>query len=233
MHRQIFNTCFNLSFHKPKKDRCKVCEIHTREDAPSTSEAKERFIEHLKNKEKARSEKASDKERSVINRTHKSITFDLQKVLNVPCGDVSNLYYSRKLAVYNFTIYEQDTKKGLCNLWEEYNGKRGSSEIGSCIYQYLINLPQEISSVSMFSDRCAGQNHNRFMCTALYMAVQDSHTLEVVDQKYLVPGHTQMEVDSIHATIENTRKNMTVYVPSDWCNVIRTARRHRPYELKQ
>ena len=46
MYMQIFNTCFNLSFHKHKTDRYKVCEIHKREDALSTSEAKEIFSEH-------------------------------------------------------------------------------------------------------------------------------------------------------------------------------------------
>ena len=44
------------------------------------------------------------------------VTLDLQAVLPTPCGLVSQLYYKRKLSVYNFTIYSLADRKGhvLC-----------------------------------------------------------------------------------------------------------------------
>ncbi len=40
-----------------------------------------------------------------------------------------------------------------------------------------------------------------------------------------------MECDSMHAAIENVKKNTIVYVPSQWDTVIRMARRRNPYAI--
>jgi len=37
-----------------------------------------------------------------------------------------------------------------------------------------------------------------------------------MDLKFLAGGHTQMEVDSIHACIETVSKSVEVFVPRDW-----------------
>ena len=37
--------------------------------------------------------------------------------------------------------------------------------------------------------------------------------LTVVDHKYLENGHTSMEVDTIHSSIETAKKSVKVYVP--------------------
>ncbi len=58
-------------------------------------------------------------------------TFDLQSVLQIPFGDASPLYYKRKLCLYNLTLYQSKLQNdAYCFLWNETDGKRGSSEIG-------------------------------------------------------------------------------------------------------
>lgn len=64
-------------------------------------------------------------------------SFDLQKVLATPHGDSMVLGFSRKYAVYNFTVYETSTKNGYSFLWGEKNGKRGCNEICTNFYNYL------------------------------------------------------------------------------------------------
>jgi hypothetical protein len=54
-------------------------------------------------------------------------------------------------------------------------------------------------------------------------------TLEKISHKFLVSGHSQMECDSVHATIEGAKKITAVYVPSQWCTVIAMARKGNPY----
>ncbi|CAG9772937.1 unnamed protein product [Ceutorhynchus assimilis] len=50
-------------------------------------------------------------------------------------------------------------------------------------------------------------------------------------QKYLEPGHTYMECDSVHANIERKLKNREIHLPSDYLSVTREARQNpRPYE---
>jgi len=64
-------------------------------------------------------------------------------------------------------------------------------------------------------------------------AVQTT-SLETIEQKFLEPGHTEMEVDSMHAAIDNVWKNLKVNVPSEWAMVLQLARRHpAPYVVQE
>lgn len=40
--------------------------------------------------------------------------FDLQAVLISPRGEVSQFYYKRRLASYNFTVFKNKIKEGIC-----------------------------------------------------------------------------------------------------------------------
>jgi len=52
-------------------------------------------------------------------------------------------------------------------------------------------------------------------------------------QKYLEKGHTQMECDSVHSTIERQYKNVDVYLPSQFVVHSITARKvPMPYRAK-
>lgn len=191
IYRSIFWRNYHLSFHVPKKDQCAKCERYQYLDnGAHTTAEEEKRRQHLAKKDQARSEKAKDKERAKDEAGFKSVTFDLEKVLTTPCSEVSLLYYSRKLSVFNFTVYEQETATGYCYLWDESNGKRGSSEIGTCLYQYISSLPASIKHISFFSNTCGGQNRNQFVVTAMQQALHKNPHLQVVDQKFLVSGHT-------------------------------------------
>lgn len=63
-------------------------------------------------------------------------TFDLQAVLSVPFAGDAQIYYRRKLSVYNFTVFDSN-KDGFCYVWDECNGMKGSSEIGTGLISYL------------------------------------------------------------------------------------------------
>ena len=228
-YRMIFNTSFNLSFHRPKKDTCAKCEtfknmsILSEEDqinkAQHLSDAK--FAQKLKDEDRARAEGDS---------SFRTATFDLQSVLTTPSSNVSTLYYSRKLNVFNFTVYEQacHAKRGLCYIWDESNGKRGSCEVATCLINYILSLPSEVKTLTLYSDCCGGQNRNQFLAIGLYHALERSG-LEKIEHVFLVSGHTYMEVDSMHSAIEHSKKYVDVYVPSDWYNIIRLARLAQPY----
>ena len=69
-------------------------------------------------------------------------SFDMQKVLNTPHGENMALYYSRKIAVYNMTIYESNTQVGYCNVWTEVDAHRGANEISTCVLKYLHKLDE-------------------------------------------------------------------------------------------
>ncbi|KAJ4430833.1 hypothetical protein ANN_19424 [Periplaneta americana] len=53
-------------------------------------------------------------------------------------------------------------------------------------------------------------------------------------QKYLVRGHTQMECDSVHSTIERRKKNRDLYSPASYVQMIKEARcgKQEQYKVK-
>lgn len=222
-YKKIFCTEFNISFHSPKKDACKYCE----ENKNGMGDQME-FEEHMQRKNLARLEKKEDKEKAMNDSSFRAFTFDLEAVLYSPCSSVSSMYYTRKFSTYNFTIYEQALKEGYCFLWNETNGMRGSDEIGTILFMFLRSLSAKTKHVSFFSDSCGGQNRNRFIATLLKMAVAIL-PLECIDLKFLEVGHTDMEVDCMHSVIERHKKNINVYSPLEWTNIVLTAKRKDPY----
>lgn len=175
------------------------------------------------------------------------MTFDLQAVLQIPACEVGLLYYSRKLCVYNLTIYEAPLpNNAYCFTWSEVNGKKGSSEIGTILLHYLSNcVPRAITEITLFSDTCGGQNRNQFVAALLLWAVQKIDHLEVIEQKFLESGHTQMEADSMHSSIESAKKNAFVFSMIEWISIFKRARRKQcvridgnkitrdPYKVKE
>jgi hypothetical protein len=53
--------------------------------------------------------------------------------------------------------------------------------------------------------------------------------VDVIDQKYLEAGHTQMECDSMHAAIEYAKRKTNVFIPSQWDTIIHMTRRSNLY----
>lgn len=46
-----------------------------------------------------------------------------------------------------------------------------------------------------------------------------------IEQKFLEVGHTQMEADSVHSTIERCIRKRTIYVPADYEEICNKARK--------
>jgi len=157
IYRQIFVTQYNLRFYVPRKDQCSQCNAY-KKGTPTYQEAEKASWEAHKAREKeAMDTKESNKRRSFADKSYKAITFDLQAVLYTPYTGDCQIFYKRKLAVYNFTIHEAATKNGTCFIWNETEGKRGALEISTALIIYMRSLPQEVTHVSSFSDTCAGQ----------------------------------------------------------------------------
>lgn len=162
---------------------------------------KKREAESMKMKDIDKMKALQDK-----GQTFRSISFDLQAVLNIPFAGDSQIYYRRKLSLFNFTIFDYSNSDGLYYLWDELNGRNGSSEIGSCLFEYLTKLPETVTHVTSYSDTCGGQNRNRYVSTLMLYEVNKIKNLQIVDLKYMESGHSYLEVDSIHSTYRKHKK---------------------------
>lgn len=136
---------------------------------------------------------------------------DLQKCLPTPYLTNGQSFYLRKLWTLNLTIHDDTLNKATCVLWDETKGGRGGNEIASCVLKWALQLKEtepNIEELSIWSDNCAGQNRN-FMIVTLYMWLLKKMTnLKIINHKFLLRGHTHMEVDSDHSIIERAKKKI-------------------------
>uniref|UniRef100_A0A6P7G6N3 Uncharacterized protein LOC114334635 n=1 Tax=Diabrotica virgifera virgifera TaxID=50390 RepID=A0A6P7G6N3_DIAVI len=161
IYREVFNNEFNLGFFIPKKDQCDFCNKLSNSSPSEKEELRSAMEAHLKNKDLSRANKELDKERAKTDNSFCMALYDLQKTLLCPKADVcsfcmaiydlqktllcpkaevSLLYYRRKLACYNLTVYDAANKQGYCYMWPESLACRGACEIGSCILSFIDEM---------------------------------------------------------------------------------------------
>ena len=86
-----------------------------------------------------------------------------------------------------------------------------------------------VKEIIYYSDTCGGQNRNKFVAASLLYSVSMLPNLEKINQKFLQSGHSHMECDSVHSTIETAKTKTPVFVPSQWSTLISLARKCNPY----
>ncbi|KAK5647883.1 hypothetical protein RI129_002775 [Pyrocoelia pectoralis] len=230
--RKVFNKTFyahNLSIYQPKKDQCNICFAYKYDNV-----SEDKYKSHLDRKEKARKEKIKDKAAAENNHCI-VVTMDLQGVKLAPVIPASKVYFKTKLSCHNFTVYNLKTRDVMCYWFsEDENNSLVSSTFASCILDYLERycITESKIPIILYSDGCNYQNRNAVLANAL---LNFSIVTEIeVFQKYLEPGHTQMECDSVHSTIERKLRNKEIHLPSDYSTITREARTNpKPYEEKK
>lgn len=111
-------------------------------------------------------------------------------------------------------MYELGNKEAQCYMWHEGEGGHGSSEISTCMFQYLSTL-SGTEHVLRYSDTCGGLNRNAGFSAMCLHAVK-TLPISIIDHKFMEFGHCQMECDSVHAAIETARKNVPVHSPEGY-----------------
>lgn len=214
-----------IDIFKPKKDQCEVCTSNKRKTVVS-----EEFQKHYQLKEAARLEKEEDKEAALKGDCH-TICCDLMAVQNVPRLNVSVSYFKLKLSVYNYTVYNMATRDAM-NYWidETEESAMSASVFATCLIDYINELlDEEHKPVIIYSDGCGYQNRNYILSNALLHLSMDRKIK--ITHKYLEKGHTEMECDSVHATIQRHYKNTEIYLPSQFI-VHSIAAREEPFPYR-
>jgi hypothetical protein len=219
----------NLALYSPKKDLCDLCEGYKYGHI-----SQEVYDHHQQRKKDARDAKNLDKQLAMNNPTkYVSLTMDVQAVKLAPFIRASSMYYKTKLCVHNFTVFNQATADVCCYLWDEINGGLEASIFATMMVDYLHNIIQRkptVRNISIYSDGCGYQNRNTTVSNAILKFAIDQQV--TITQNYLEKGHTQMEVDSVHHTIEMKLKKREIYLPTDYINVCKDARSKNPYRVK-
>ena len=218
-----------LAIYRPKKDQCDTCTSHKLGHISD-----EVYNVHQQRKEEARSQKAADKADSIAHPDKIAVfTIDVQAVKMAPFLKANAFYYKTKLCVHNFTIHNEANGNVTCYLWNESEGGLDGDVFASMISDHVtafINSNPTCTRLILYSDGCCYQNRNAVVSNALLaLAIEYKVTIE---QHYLEKGHTQMEVDSVHSTIEHRLRNKDIYLPTDYVGVCREACAKNPYSVK-
>lgn len=212
----------NIKIHQPRKDQCDLC-IGYKMDTILEAE----YNEHIERKNSAREEK--NKHKSTVSNKKVVITMDLESVLLCPKTEASAMFYKQKLQLHNFTIYKLNDHDVTLYVWNESDGNVTANEFTTCIINYIDNLSSEVSEVVLISDGCNYQNRNKTLASALSsLALAKCITIE---QLFLTKGHTMMEADNVHSTLEHYFK-APLYSPGDYISRMRIARKKQPYNIK-
>lgn len=212
----------NIAIHMPRKDQCDVCCGYKTKHI-----SQQEYENHIRKKDEARAAKNEAKQSA--SKSKVVITMDLQSVLLSPKTLASKHYYKQKLQIHNFTIYVLNNKDVTLYVWHETNGGVTCNEFTSCIVDFISNQNKCYDHVVLISDGCAHQNRNKTLSSALSdIAVTQNITIE---QLYLEKGHTMMEADSVHATLEKYFKP-PINSPSDYFAKMRVARPTQPYNVR-
>ncbi|CAG9827554.1 unnamed protein product [Diabrotica balteata] len=214
VYRNVFNTSFNISFFKPKKDRCDFCE-EIKNSTDVTDKRREEFQNHVKGKEESKMEKNRDRE--TVEENTAFISFDLQNVYSLPKANVSNFFYKRKFSVYNLTGYCSKNKKTYCGVWHEMISERTGNHICSSLLKILDQIVSdfpELTKLVIWSDYCIPQNRNSIMTFGLQHFIKKHPQIQLIQQKFSEPGHSNVqEVDAVHSLLERKMRYSELYSP--------------------
>lgn len=239
---KLYSQCFhdlNLSFKKPAKDTCHTCDLLNTKislaEGEESLDLKVQLAEHQSLAEKAYSEKRNDKDRAKCESSFRAYTFDLQQCLPTPYLKTSVSFYKRQLWSFNLTIHDLENDKATCYMWDETIGARGSNQIASCLWHFLQNLPAEVKEVTFYSDTCGGQNKNNTVAMMFTYLLHVHPTLQTINHKFLVSGHSHMECDSDHALIEKAKKKTQLKINhlNDWVQLVRSSKINKPFTVVQ
>ncbi|KAJ8946648.1 hypothetical protein NQ314_008820 [Rhamnusium bicolor] len=159
---------------------------------------------------------------------------DLQTCLPTPLLHNAQSFYSLKLWSFNYTIHDS-TKKKPRLMWDESVGGRGGNEIASSLVSYMSAMKDsESEHIIVWSDNCPSQNHNIQMILGYFYIMTIKQSIKIIDHKFLLRGHTHMEVDSIHSQIEREMKRLpsfAIMTPWDWQQLARMCGTKNKFEV--
>ena len=224
-----------IKIHKPKKDMCGNCANFTNAQGCQKEELRKAYEAHRAEIEQVREIKSKSKEKAISSDKHASAVFDLQQVMYLPKSNRGEIFYKRRLASYNLTIYEFATREGICYFSNETVTKRGSNEIASYLLDYLREVDgRKVEEVDLFSDGCAGQNKNSVLPGMAMAFLKESQSVQSITFHYFETCHGQSECDSIHSHIEQKlAKTHEILHPAHLASLIRESRtKPTPYRVK-
>lgn len=228
-YRNIFNTKFNISFGYPRSDTCSICDKFTAEvnrlRAEGTPQAAEeiRRIEIENKLHKTKAETFYERKRTARRRDRTSqdfiaIAMDYQKNVYLPNIPTNDVYYLRQFSMYSFNIHVLGTAQSLFYTYPENMAKKGSDEVCSFLFDFLMNhADNHIKHLHVFCDSAGGQNKNYAVFRFMHYIVHSVRILDSIRITFPIRGHSYLECDK-NMGLVNLKTRMEL--PEDYYDLL-------------
>lgn len=232
---KYFNENFNMTFGYPKTDTCGTCDalntqIGSAQDTQKVSLQAQKE-DHLRRAENFYSSLRTNTQLAKLNSHIATVTFDFQQNLPLPHIPVGEVFYLHQLWMYVFGVHECGANQAVMYCWPEFIAAKGSSEVISCLDNFLSSLPEEVTTVYLYSDGCPGQNKNVTVMQYLFTLIRIGR-FKLIQHHFPVRGHSFLPNDRDFGRTETKkRRNERIYTPEQWYEVIKSARRRKPFTV--
>ena len=94
-------------------------------------------------------------------------------------------------------------------------------------------MDEKVKHLVAYSDTCGGQNRN-FNFASLWLYSVHTSNVDCVDHKFMYSRHSFLPNDHEYGSIKQKKRNVgAVYVPEQWRELVKSARRHKPFIVKE
>ena len=141
----FFCTEYNLSFFKPKKDQCSICNMKKQGEVDDSVE------KELKN---IRTEKLKlDQKRIKFGSRRLKDFMLLHFIFRLFYRHPEDFYNKRKLSCFNLSMYSPGDRNGTCHVWGESQASRGVCEIASYLVMHnnAVTKGPQIKELHIFT----------------------------------------------------------------------------------
>ena len=106
-------------------------------------------------------------------------------------------------------------------MWNKSIAARGSNEVASFLNHFIRSemKKEKYERIVAFSDNYYGQNKNQ-ASMAMFNYICSDYEGVIIEHYFVEKGHSEMECDSIHSTVEANSNLNIVHVPIEWRIVV-------------
>lgn len=230
-YNQFYRDNFNYPFGRPRTDVCSHCEKLTveinNEQIPAVKAKMKRQLE--KHQSKAKQFYNDMKECELLvqeggseHGTSECVVFDYMQNIPYPLMPVSEMFYARKLWLYNIGFHRLSDGRAFMYPYTELTGKKTPNETLSFLNHFIEHhVDPNIKRLYIFTDACTAQNRNNFVAKYLHHLLATGR-FNYIRHVFPTRGHSYLPCDRDFARVElKKRKQDTVYTPEQWKDVIR------------
>lgn len=159
------------------------------------------------------------------------VAVDMQKTLTMP--RLTTGVHPRKQKIWTYSFCVHNLKESTTNVyvWNEATARRGASEIGSCLINYVNNyIPDSVNKFFIFSDIHCRLTKNIDLSLLLLRWVQ-SGRFTSIRQCSLLPGHSSMPRDQDFGDLEKVIKGKEIYTTPHYVSLLKKVRQSNPFTV--